>query len=230
MSDRDVLTSTQIFDAGLEDFRQLAGPIRARYRTDGFAAGLAFVNCVGEVIAEAADGSNRSPDVSLSDSHVTITLSSHDVGGVTGRDVAVGRRISAVAAEMGLESDTASLMQVEYALDTDSGERVAGFYSALLGAQTSDVHSGGGLVDPTGQVNALWWQVPREDSRFSLPQFASQQRWQPDIWVSHDEVQARIAAALAAGGRLVSDSAAPSYWVLEDPDGNRACICAAMID
>ena len=35
----------------------------------------------------------------------------------------------------------------------------------------------------------------------------------------------RIDAALAAGGTLVSDAEAPSFWVLADPQGNRACLC-----
>ena len=38
----------------------------------------------------------------------------------------------------------------------------------------------------------------------------------------------RVAAALAAGGTLVDDEAAPSFWVLADADGNRACVCTAQ--
>jgi hypothetical protein len=34
-----------------------------------------------------------------------------------------------------------------------------------------------------------------------------------------------ISAALAAGGTLLSDSAAPAFWVLADPEGNEACVC-----
>ena len=47
----------------------------------------------------------------------------------------------------------------------------------------------------------------------------------------HDQMRgfalARRQAALAAGGRLVSDRAARSYWVVEDTEGNRSCICTA---
>jgi 4a-hydroxytetrahydrobiopterin dehydratase len=46
--------------------------------------------------------------------------------------------------------------------------------------------------------------------------------------VPHDEAERRLAAVLAAGGRLVSDAEAPSYWVIEDPDGNRSCICTPL--
>jgi len=35
-----------------------------------------------------------------------------------------------------------------------------------------------------------------------------------------------VAAALAAGGRVVDESAAPAHWILSDRAGNRVCICA----
>lgn len=44
-------------------------------------------------------------------------------------------------------------------------------------------------------------------------------------WVEPAQVRPRIDAALAAGGSLVSDEAAPSFWVLADPEGNRVCLC-----
>ena len=46
-----------------------------------------------------------------------------------------------------------------------------------------------------------------------------------DVTVAHDEAEPRVRAALAAGGTLVSDEAAPSYWVLADAEGNEACVC-----
>ena len=45
-----------------------------------------------------------------------------------------------------------------------------------------------------------------------------------DIAVPHDQAQARVAAAVAAGGRVVSDEDAPTGWVLADPEGNEACV------
>ena len=51
------------------------------------------------------------------------------------------------------------------------------------------------------------------------------QRWHPDVWVDPAQVQPRINAALDVGGTLVSDAAAPSFWVLADPEGNRVCLC-----
>jgi hypothetical protein len=42
-----------------------------------------------------------------------------------------------------------------------------------------------------------------------------------DVWVPYDQAEGRIAAAITAGGRLVSDAYAQSHWVLADPEGTR---------
>jgi len=47
---------------------------------------------------------------------------------------------------------------------------------------------------------------------------ASGSTW--DIFVPHDQAEARVAAALAAGGHLVSDEHAPEWWALADAEGN----------
>jgi 4a-hydroxytetrahydrobiopterin dehydratase len=49
-----------------------------------------------------------------------------------------------------------------------------------------------------------------------------------DVSVPHDEAPARIAAALAAGGRVLSASEAPSFRVLADAEGNEVCISTWM--
>jgi 4a-hydroxytetrahydrobiopterin dehydratase len=43
--------------------------------------------------------------------------------------------------------------------------------------------------------------------------------------VPHDVAVSRTEAALAAGGHLVTDRYARSWWVLADADGNEACVC-----
>ena len=49
-----------------------------------------------------------------------------------------------------------------------------------------------------------------------------------DVWVAPELAEARIAAALAAGGRLVTDEFAPSWWVLADAEGNEVCVATAL--
>ena len=220
MSDpQQKLTSAQVRDADLDDWRHLLTGIRARFRTGDFATGLALVDRIGA----AAEEADHHPDISLTYPEVIVTLSSHDVGGVTSRDIDLARRISGFAAEVGATADVSGLTQLEPGLDTTSADRLGPFYAALLGSTVRD----GEPVDASGQVPTIWWQEPGEDGP-GLPEPVVPQRWHFDVWVPMDEAQRRLDAVLAAGGRLVSDAAAPSYWVVEDADGNRSCICTPL--
>ncbi|HET7355394.1 MAG TPA: 4a-hydroxytetrahydrobiopterin dehydratase [Nocardioidaceae bacterium] len=212
------LTATQVREAGLTDWRQILGRIKARFRTGDFATGLALANKIGE----AAEAANHHPDIQLSYTDVIVTLSSHDVHGITSRDLDLARQISTFAAELEIDSDVAGLTQLELGLDTARGSGLAPFYAALLGGTVDQ----GEPVDPSGQVPTVWWQDPTEvDEDLALPEQPFEQRWHFDVWVPHDEAERRLQAVLDAGGRLVSDRAAPAYWVVEDADGNRSCIC-----
>ena len=44
----------------------------------------------------------------------------------------------------------------------------------------------------------------------------------------HDQAEARVAAAIAAGGRLVTDEHVPMWWVLADPEGNEVDVATWM--
>ena len=215
---REKLSETQVRDAGLADWRQILGRIKARFRTGDFRTGLALVNKIGAA-AEAAD---HHPDIQLTYSDVIVTLASHDVRGITSRDIDLAAQISSHAAELGIDSDAGGLTQLELGLDTALGSRLAPFYAALLGGKVED----GEQVDPSGQVPTLWWQEPDDDDdSWPLPEQPFEQRWHFDVWVADDEGERRLQTGLDAGGRLVSDRAAPACWVVEDADGNRSCIC-----
>jgi len=59
------------------------GPeIRRTYAFEGFKAAMAFVNRV----AELADAIDHHPDILVQYGKVTLTLTSHDSGGLTERD------------------------------------------------------------------------------------------------------------------------------------------------
>ena len=63
------------------------------YDLKGFKAAMAFAGTVGE-LAERAD---HHPDILIRFSKVTLTLSSHDKGGITDRDLRLARQIEAAA-------------------------------------------------------------------------------------------------------------------------------------
>jgi 4a-hydroxytetrahydrobiopterin dehydratase len=221
MSDTDPrarLSHDDILAAGLDDWRKVLNRLKARFRTGDFATGVALVDRIGA----AADEADHHPDVSLTYPEVIVTLSSHDVGGITSRDVDLARRISGFAAELGAAAEVGGLTEVELGLDTVN-EANGPFYAALLGGELSH----GEPVDPSGQVPGLWFQG-QDAGGPPLPPQDPEQRWHLDVWVPHDEAERRLQAVLDAGGRLVSDAAAPAYWVVEDPDGNRSCICTPL--
>jgi 4a-hydroxytetrahydrobiopterin dehydratase len=216
------LTATEVREApGLEDWRHLLTGIRARFRTGDFATGLALVDRIGA----AAEEANHHPDISLTYPEVIVTLSSHDVGGITSRDLDLARQISGFAADLGAEADVSGLTQLEPGLDTSAPEPLGAFYAALLGGDVTN----GEPVDPSGQVPGVWFQGPGEEGEVShLPAQDFEQRWHFDVWVPHDEGERRLQAVLDAGGTLVSDAEAPSFWVVADADGNRSCICTRL--
>ncbi|MFC7401588.1 4a-hydroxytetrahydrobiopterin dehydratase [Citricoccus sp. GCM10030269] len=101
MSDpKQKLTSTEIADAGLTDWQEADGTLRAEFRTKKFATGLDLVNRIGNSAEEA----NHHPDLTLTYPSVSVTLSSHDVGGITSRDLDLARIISDHAAALGVEA------------------------------------------------------------------------------------------------------------------------------
>ena len=210
------LTNTQILDAGLDDWRKLAQALHARFLTGDFVTGLAFVTAV----TEAAERANHHPDVTLTYPFVDLKLISRDVSQVTGRDIDLALRISEIAREQGISAEPSAVTEVELALDTADLAAVGPFWAALL-TGSPDSLSGDDVVDPGGRVPLLWFQ---HTDAHETPR----QRFHIDLWVPHDVAEVRIAAAVAAGGRVVNDENAPSFVVLADPEGNKACVCTCL--
>lgn len=211
MSDR--LTLADVLAADLPDWRMIRNALYATFRTGDFAAGLALV----QQIAAAAEAANHHPDLTLTYPQVDLKLNSHDVGGVTDRDLRLARTISDLAKQAGHAADTGQTV-VEYGLDTHDSGPLARFWAAVLDGEAT------GEADDVSIVSGLHvpdvWFQPSD----RLPE-PPPQRWHPDVWVPHDAAEERIQSALDAGGTLVDITNAPSFWILADPDGNKVCIC-----
>jgi 4a-hydroxytetrahydrobiopterin dehydratase len=94
------LTAPEIAAAELADWWLADDALHTRFATGDFAAGLRLVNLIGE-IAEQVD---HHPDLDLRYPHLDIHLYSHDSNGVTHRDVSLARRISELAAGLGVRA------------------------------------------------------------------------------------------------------------------------------
>jgi 4a-hydroxytetrahydrobiopterin dehydratase len=71
----------------------LGNAIHKDFAFPGFRGAIAFVNRV----AERADAAGHHPDIEIHYNRVLISLSTHDAGGVTEKDVALAAEIDAVA-------------------------------------------------------------------------------------------------------------------------------------
>ena len=168
------------------------------------------------VSAVGTDG-QRHLTVDIRADRAVLRLQSADVSAVTGRDVRLARMVSGVVATT---PAAAAVQGVEVAIDALDIAAVRPFWKAITDyvdePGPSDLSDG--LIDPFGRGPAIWFQqmdAPRpQRNRIHL-----------DIDVPHEAALARIDAAIAAGGTLLSDEAAPAFWVLADPEGNEACIC-----
>jgi len=212
---RQTLGFPQVQAEGLDDWRFFLNRLHARFRTGSFVNGLELVTR----IAEAAEEADHHPDVVLTYPQVDVDLHSHDVHGVTSRDVALARRISEIAADLGVESAPREVSTLELALDVPDHAAVKPFWASVLGY--ADTQYDGEIMDPAGRNNTLWFQeAPGATGQV-------QQRFHLDIVVPREVAEERVAAAVAAGGTLVTDEHAPAFWVLADTHGNKVCVCTA---
>lgn len=199
---------------GTGDWRVLGEGACTHFRTGSFAAGARLVH----EISERVGLEDRHPDIDLRDGGVTVRLITitHDFYGLTERDIELARQISAVARELGVIADPSAVQTVQVTIDALVGPEVTPFWRALLGYEER-ANSPEDLIDPHRRGAPLYFQqldAPR-------PQ---RNRVHLDVWVPYDQAEARIAAAIAAGGHLVTDEFAPSHWVLADAEGNEACV------
>jgi 4a-hydroxytetrahydrobiopterin dehydratase len=91
----DKLPSQEIKDrmAGLQGWELANQSIRKQFKFKDFMSALAFVNRV----ADAAEAADHHPDIMIQYTRVTMTLSTHSVGGLTEKDFALAPKIDAAA-------------------------------------------------------------------------------------------------------------------------------------
>lgn len=191
---------------GAGDWRDVGLGACACFLTGSFARGVALVGEIGRL----ADALEHHPDVDLQYASVTVRLFTHDIMGLSDLDAQLARQISAGARTLHIGADPAAVQSVQLTIDAVDVTVVRPFWRAVL-----DYHEVGDedLVDPRGRGPSIWFQemdTPR-------PQ---RNRVHVDVFVPNDAADARVAAALAAGGVLMDDSHAPDWWTLADAEGN----------
>ena len=190
--------------------------LHASFDTGDFVGAVRLV----DAITIAAEEMDHHPDLDVSYGRLDVRLLSHDVGGVTSRDVVLARTISELVRAAGATPRPERTSVLELGLDSADEAEVRPFWAALLDYDTVEAWGELQLRDATGRRASIWFQPTEAHAAHEVPR----QRWHLDLRIPPEVVEGRIAAAIAAGGELVDDSAAPAYWVLADSQGNRACL------
>jgi 4a-hydroxytetrahydrobiopterin dehydratase len=178
-------------------------------------------------VAACGDDADDHLRIDLRPDRVELSVRTAALGAVTGRDTRLAHGIASAVEALGLHpagptsADTPRpVQQLEMGIDALDIPTIRPFWKAVLAYVDEPGGDGpsAAIVDPAGQLPPVWFQqmdAPR-------PQ---RNRVHFDITVAHDEAEARVRAALAAGGQLVNDSFARSFWVLADAEGNEVCVC-----
>lgn len=118
--------------------------------------------------------------------------------------------VTEAAAELELIPDPDRAQSIGIYVAQHSDADVRPFFTAALG------------YEPFGTTDALdpLRIGPRLAFNPIVPDVPRRGRTHFDVFVPADQVQRRIEAALAAGGRLVGDSNAPIFWSLASPDNH----------
>jgi hypothetical protein len=88
------------------------------------------------------------------------------------------------------------------------------FWQGVLGYDRRPDSPDEDLIDPHGRLAPFWFEEMdelRADGAGTIHLV---------VWVPWDEAESRVAAGLAAGGRIVRHNLAENFWTLADPAGN----------
>jgi 4a-hydroxytetrahydrobiopterin dehydratase len=153
--------------------------------------------------------------MTIADGQLTVRLA-RGVYRLEEEHIGLARAISAVARERGAVADRSRVQEVAFAIAAQPDAIDVGFWRAVLGYTELAEDNG---VDPLGHGSTVWMQDldPAKPLRHAM---------HVDVSVAREQAEQRLAAALAAGGRVVDDSSAPGAWILADRAGNKVCVCA----
>jgi 4a-hydroxytetrahydrobiopterin dehydratase len=146
---------------------------------------------------------------------LTVKLT-REMWGTEPEHVDVAQAISRVARERGAVADTSAVQEVQLAVAAKPNAIDLPFWRAVLGY--APMHEDN-CIDPLGQSSTVWMQDldPAKRLRHAM---------HIDVSLAREHIEARVAEAVAAGGRLVEESERPASWILADRAGNKVCLAA----
>lgn len=185
------------------------------YPTSSFVQGVELL----EAVAALADDAGLPLLIDLRHSGLTVD------GGKDQQDAAgfveLARAVQSAARDLGLVADPNGVRDFQVGIDALDIPPVKAFWRAALGYVDDPRPGLHDLYDPRRLNPPVFFQ-PMDEPR------EQRNRIHLDLFVPADQAQARVSAAVAAGGRVVYDANAPAWWTLADPEGNELDIAVTV--
>jgi 4a-hydroxytetrahydrobiopterin dehydratase len=195
---------------GLDDWVVLHGGATAVFRVGSVREAAALAQAIADVPEMEGSGAL----LTVSGPSLNVRLS-RDLWQLESQHVDLARAVSAVARSQGAVADRGSVQEVQVAVSAKPDSVDVGFWRAVLGYSAM---SDDNAVDPLGHGSTIWMQELEEAKPLHHAMHL-------DVSVAREQLEGRVAAALAAGGRVVREWEDGSR-TLADRAGNRVCIAA----
>lgn len=204
--------------SGAEAWRVLPDGACAFFRTESFAASVRFVEAISRLTRDG-DG----PDIDIRRDGVTVLIRAFkDRGyGLVQSDLDLARAISTAAVDMGLTPEPATVESLSIIPGATARRDIMPFWQAVLGYDRRPDSPDEDLVDPHRRLAPFWFEEMdelRPDGAGTIHLV---------VWVPWDEAESRVAAGLAAGGRVVRHNLEENFWTLADPAGNEVDVATS---
>jgi len=196
---------------GVDDWVVLHGGATAVFRVSSLVEAAQLAEAVAGVLGR--DGTDAL--LTVADDRLTVRLT-RGVFRLEEQHIDLARAVSAVARTEGAVADRTDAQEVQLAIAAKPEAVDVGFWRAVLGYAALDDDN---AIDPLGHGSTVWMQ--ELDSAKPL-----RHAMHVDVSLASEQAASHVAAALAAGGRVVDDTDAPAAWILADRAGNRVCIAA----
>ena len=177
---------------------------------------MRFVEAIRDLVQEGGEG----PSIDIRGDGVTVLISAfkgRDVG-LIGADLERARAISVVAREIGVIAEPTTVQSISIIPGATDRRAIMPFWQAVLGYEPRPDSPEEDLVDPRERSAPFWFEEMEE----LRPGGAGTIHLV--VWVPWDEAESRVAAGIAAGGRVVRHNVAENFWTLADRAGNEVDI------
>ena len=196
---------------GVDDWVVLHGGATAVFRVASLGEAAQLAEAVARVPGLGGSGTL----LTIAGGRLSVRLA-RGVFRLEERHIALARAVSAMARAHGAVADRAGAQEVGLAIAAKPDEVDVGFWRAVLGyTELADDNA----IDPLGHGSTVWMQ--ELDAAKPL-----RHAMHVDVSLAREHAEARVAAALAAGGIVVDEAEAPASWILADRAGNKVCVVA----